>query len=154
MLLRDKAATSRNQRRWAGSWEAAVTSHNGETSRATPARSPPALRSSILLAFKADSVLTLLGLIYYYYMTSKINNAWGPSTPYPAWCFKWELCLCWGHPSSWGSIHDDESPGTGNVFQPSPNLFSLMGRVSQNEKLVGSSGLNTATDASPIFFCW
>lgn len=74
MLLRDKAATSRNQRRWAGSWEAAVTSHNGETSRATPARSPPALRSSILLAFKADSVLTRAASWPYLLLLHDIQN--------------------------------------------------------------------------------
>ena len=58
--------------------------------------------------------------------------------------------MCWGNLYSPGSTSDDKSPGMGNVFPPSPNLFSLKGKVSPNERLVGSSGLDTATEASPI----
>lgn len=60
-------------------------------------------------------------------------------------------CACaWGDLYSPGSIDNDKSPGMGNIFQLSPNLFSLMGKASRNERLVGSSGLNTVTEASPI----
>lgn len=60
-------------------------------------------------------------------------------------------CGCAGGDlDSLGSTDDDKSPGVGNVFQPSPNLFSLMGRASRNERLVGSSGLNTVAEGSPI----
>lgn len=56
------------------SWEAALTSHPGDTSRATPVRSLPALRSSILLASKADSVLTRAAAWPYLLLLHDIQN--------------------------------------------------------------------------------
>lgn len=89
------------------------------------------------------SHVLLFGLIYYHFPTSKINNAWGSSAPSSG------SCACAGVLHSPGSRDDDKSPGTGSAFQLSPNLFSLRGTGSWKESLVGSSGLNSVTGASP-----
>lgn len=117
------------------------------TCPASLARSPPLWDHLFCWCLKLTqcSHVLLFGLIYYHFPTSKINNAWGSTTPWR------ESCACAGvlHPP--GSRDDDKSPGTGNAFQLSPNLFSLRGTGSWKESLVGRSGWNNATRAFPPY---
>lgn len=125
---------------------------------AAPTRSPPALGSCISLASKADSVLTRAAIWSYLLLLLDIQNKQRLRSfhPLPYVVLRAGMVLVLGPGSPHGdqyppgSAGNDKSPGMGNAFQLSPNLFSLRGRASWRERLVGRSGLNSATQPSPV----
>lgn len=86
----------------------------------------------------------LLGLIYGQDTTSKVNNAWGPSPPSPVRGSRWR------EPGFPGVPDDDGSPR--GVMALSQALTCLVWWA-KRAQTIGSSALNTRTEASPVLLC-